>query len=128
MFKQIILVGALMVVGCVGQISPGEDPDSSCFAETASEFLAGSVSCTPLRSAGCAFDTHNCPVELAPGTPGLSYFCVCNDHGHYACFGSPGLPAADPIGTPLSDACGYEKSEPNHTPVNTAGGDSSTPD
>jgi len=88
--RIIMLFIALTLAACGAQSEPGD----ACYTRSASEFLASSVECTPLQSDNCAFDVHNQPVELDGP---LSYYCGCNSAGRYACFGSPGLPPAEPI-------------------------------
>ena len=92
MKKLTMLLLAVFAVACGGEVQAGD----VCYTEPARAFLAGSVECVPLESAGCGFGVHNQAVELSSESP-VSYWCSCNSAGRYSCFGSPSLPPAEPL-------------------------------
>lgn len=97
--KRLRLLACLLLTNCVGRIDvmPELHP---CEKHTAREFTFGTFECEPLVSDACAFDAHNQPTVLdaleETGKP-IAYVCSCNDAGHYACFGAPGLAKAEPL-------------------------------
>lgn len=107
MKKQMLAVLVLVIQGCGGQSQIEPDP-GVCRQYTVLEFNHGEVPCKPLVTDSCAFGVHNDPVELSPTSP-VSYVCSCNSAGKFSCFGSPGLPAADPLPGTQWSKCGVNQ-------------------
>lgn len=68
-----------------------------CHSAPAPDFVSGLVSCNPAAAQSCAFDVDNHPTGINSDPKPVSYVCDCASGGTYACFGSPGLAAHNPL-------------------------------